>query len=124
VFFVWVGKTPLESPPLSKSEENAGMTASSRRYDPPANMTDFASIPGQLDAWSNAMSGWVDEMIDDPTQGVVDKNLNVHSLRNLYVAGSSVFSSASISNPTFTIITISSRLADYLKKTFGSGSCT
>jgi hypothetical protein len=35
----------------------------SGRYDPPAFMTDFDDIPGQLDAWSHAMSGWVDEVI-------------------------------------------------------------
>jgi choline dehydrogenase-like flavoprotein len=53
-------------------------------------------------------------MSADPTQGVVDANLKVHSLQNLYVAGSSVFASAGISNPTFTIITISIRLAEHL----------
>ncbi|MGH9824321.1 MAG: GMC oxidoreductase, partial [Blastocatellia bacterium] len=51
-------------------------------------------------------------MSRDPTQGVVNADLKVHSLDNLYVAGSSVFPSAGISNPTFTIITLSIRLAD------------
>lgn len=49
-----------------------------------------------------------------PEDGVVDGNLKVHSLDNLYVAGSSVFASAGISNPTFSIITLSIRLADHL----------
>ncbi len=53
-------------------------------------------------------------MSNEPTQGVVDKNLKVHSLGNLYVAGASVFPSAGISNPTFTIITLSIRLAEHL----------
>ena len=52
----------------------------------------------------------------DPKQGVVDANLQVHSIRNLFVAGSSVFPSGGISNPTFTIITLSIRLADYLRQ--------
>jgi choline dehydrogenase-like flavoprotein len=56
-------------------------------------------------------------MSADPTQGVVDANLKVHSLANLYVAGSSVFASAGISNPTFSIITLSIRLAEHLSKT-------
>jgi choline dehydrogenase-like flavoprotein len=56
-------------------------------------------------------------MSDDPTQGVVDANLKVHGLANLYVAGSSVFASTGISNPTFTIITLSIRLAKYLTGT-------
>jgi choline dehydrogenase-like flavoprotein len=58
-------------------------------------------------------------MHNDPTQGVVDANLKVHSLDNFYVAGASVFPSAGISNPTFTIITLSIRLADYLRKALG-----
>lgn len=58
-------------------------------------------------------------MSNDPTQGVVDANLKLHSLDNLYVAGASVFPSAGISNPTFTIITLSVRLADHLSKVLG-----
>jgi hypothetical protein len=34
-----------------------------KRYDPPAGMKDFDKIPGQLDQWSNAISGWVDSGI-------------------------------------------------------------
>jgi choline dehydrogenase-like flavoprotein len=55
-------------------------------------------------------------MSNDRTQGVVDANLKVHSLDNLYVAGSSVFPTSGISNPTFTIITLSIRLAEHLGK--------
>ncbi|HEX4294073.1 MAG TPA: GMC family oxidoreductase [Rhizomicrobium sp.] len=55
-------------------------------------------------------------MSSDPATGVVDKNLKVHSLDNLYVAGSSVFASAGVSNPTFSIITLSIRLAEHLGK--------
>ena len=58
-------------------------------------------------------------MSSDPTQGVVDANLKVHSLGNLYVAGSSVFPSTGISNPTFTIITLSIRLAEHLAGVLG-----
>jgi choline dehydrogenase-like flavoprotein len=58
-------------------------------------------------------------MSSDPTQGVVDANLKVHSLDNLYVAGSSVFPSTGISNPTFTIITLSIRLAEHLGAALG-----
>jgi choline dehydrogenase-like flavoprotein len=61
-------------------------------------------------------------MSDDPTQGVVDANLKVHSLDNLYVAGSSVFPNAGISNPTFTIITLSIRLAEHVGKMLSGGA--
>lgn len=51
----------------------------------------------------------------DPTEGVVDQNLKIHGVDNLYVAGASVFPSAGVSNPTMTIITLSIRLAEYLQ---------
>ncbi|HEY1528881.1 MAG TPA: GMC family oxidoreductase [Candidatus Angelobacter sp.] len=50
-----------------------------------------------------------------PTEGVVDQNLKVHGVDNLYIGGASVFASAGISNPTFTIITLSIRLAEYVQ---------
>ena len=53
-------------------------------------------------------------MSHGPQYGVVDPNLKVHSMDNLFVAGSSVFSTAGISNPTFTIVALSMRLADHL----------
>lgn len=49
-----------------------------------------------------------------PEDGVVDSNLKTHSVHNLYVAGSSIWASAGISNPTFSIVTFSIRLADHL----------
>tara|TARA_B100000780_G_C21094545_1_gene441319 strand:+ start:242 stop:1651 length:1410 start_codon:yes stop_codon:yes gene_type:complete len=47
---------------------------------------------------------------------VVDKNLKIHGLDNLYTNGSSNFSTGCYSNPTFTIIQLSLRLADNIKK--------
>ncbi len=58
-------------------------------------------------------------MSSAPEDGVVDANLKVHSIDNLYVAGSSVFRTPGISNPTFTIIALSIRLADHLRRTLG-----
>jgi choline dehydrogenase-like flavoprotein len=50
-----------------------------------------------------------------PADGVVDQNLKVHGVDNLYVSGSSVFPSAGVSNPTMTIITLSIRLAEHVQ---------
>lgn len=47
---------------------------------------------------------------------VVDKNLKVHNINNLYVTGSSTFTTGGFSNPTFTIIQLSLRLANELSK--------
>lgn len=56
----------------------------------------------------------------EPEKGVVDQNLKVHELDNLYVAGSSVFPTAGLSNPTMTIIALSIRLAEHLAPQVGN----
>jgi choline dehydrogenase-like flavoprotein len=56
-------------------------------------------------------------MDDDKRQGVVDRNCQIHGLANLFVAGSSVFPTASRVNPTLTIVALAIRLADHLKRT-------
>lgn len=45
---------------------------------------------------------------------VCDGNCKVHSYSNLYLAGSSVFTTSGASNPTLTITALSIRLADHL----------
>lgn len=54
-------------------------------------------------------------MSDDPQTGVVDKNCKVFGISNLYISSSSVFTTSSIVNPTFTIIALSLRLGKYIK---------
>lgn len=55
-------------------------------------------------------------MSDDPNYGVVDKNCKVFGIKNLYMAGSSVFPTGGYSNPTLTIVQLSLRLAEYLNQ--------
>ena len=55
-------------------------------------------------------------MGNDSRTSVVDKNLRVHRSNNLFIIGSSVFSTAGYANPTFTIVQLSLRLADYLTR--------
>ena len=45
---------------------------------------------------------------------VVDNNLNVHGIRNLYVSGPSVFPSYGYANPFYTIAALSLRLGDHI----------
>jgi choline dehydrogenase-like flavoprotein len=54
-------------------------------------------------------------MSDDPKHGVVDRHARVHGIANLYVAGSSVFTSAGSGTPTLTAVALALRLADHLK---------
>ena len=48
------------------------------------------------------------------TTGVVDADCRVHTLDNLYVAGSSVFSTGGWANPTLTLLALAHRLGDHL----------
>ena len=57
----------------------------------------------------------------DPTKGVVDGNSRIHGIDNLYMAGSSVFTTTGVSNPTLTIVALSLRLAAHLKKSVTPG---
>jgi choline dehydrogenase-like flavoprotein len=52
----------------------------------------------------------------DPKQGVVDADCKVHGLSNLYVTGSSCFVTAGAPNPTLTLVALTLRLSDHLKK--------
>jgi choline dehydrogenase-like flavoprotein len=55
-------------------------------------------------------------MHDDPRQGVVDANCQVHGLKNLFVAGGSLFPTGGFANPTLTIVALALRLADHLRE--------
>jgi choline dehydrogenase-like flavoprotein len=73
--------------------------------------------------WTSSLRGGnhhmgTTRMSNSPKQGVVDKNCRVHNIGNLYMAGSSVFTTSGYVNPTFTIVALASRLADHLKLEF------
>jgi choline dehydrogenase-like flavoprotein len=55
-------------------------------------------------------------MSSDPRRGVVDADCRVHTVDNLYVAGSSVFATSGHANPTFTLLCLALRLADTLRR--------
>ena len=53
-------------------------------------------------------------MGSDVRTSVVDSDCRVHSVRNLYVAGSAVFPTSGQANPTLTLIALSLRLGKHL----------
>ncbi len=55
-------------------------------------------------------------MAEDPRRGVTDAWGRVHGIRNLYVAGSSLFTTGGWANPTLTVVALALRQADHLKQ--------
>lgn len=54
-------------------------------------------------------------MSADPAEGVVDADCRVHAVDNLWIAGSSVFGTAGVATPTYSIVALAIRLADHLR---------
>jgi choline dehydrogenase-like flavoprotein len=54
-------------------------------------------------------------MHQEPIKGVVNEHCRVHSVPNLFIAGSSVFPTAGPDAPTLTIVALALRLAGYIK---------
>ena len=67
--------------------------------------------------WGNHHMGTT-RMHTDPRQGVVDADLKVHGIANLFVAGSGVFPTYGASNPTLNLVALTLRLAAHLRKQF------
>lgn len=81
-------------------------------------------LDGDDTAWPSFLSGgWhhmgTTRMHDDPKQGVVDADSRVHGVGNLFVAGSGVFPTSGAANPTLTLVAMSLRLADHIKRLRG-----
>ena len=55
-------------------------------------------------------------MGDDKNKSVVNSDLKVHGVNNLYINGSSNFYTGGYTNPTYTIVQLAIRLADKISK--------
>ena len=68
--------------------------------------------------WSDLNAGLhhmgTTRMSANPAEGVVDPHCQVHGVSNLYVAGSSVFPTVGMANPTFTIVALALRMAEHI----------
>ncbi len=84
------------------------------------NIGTLESNLGTADPWpiiaeaSHHLGGT--RMGTDPLTSVVNSDLRVHGVENLYVCGGSVFPTSGCANPTYTICALAIRLADFLKK--------
>lgn len=76
--------------------------------------------PDQSGWWRGMRGSWhqmgTTRMHPDPAEGVVDADCKVHGVRNLYIAGGSVFPTSGSANPTLTIVALAIRLADHLQE--------
>lgn len=61
-------------------------------------------------------------MSDAPAGGVVNRHCQVHGVDNLFVAGSSVFPTCGMANPTYTIVALALRLAEHVSARLGQPS--
>jgi choline dehydrogenase-like flavoprotein len=80
----------------------------------------LGKVIGPLDDWPRNITGGphhmgTTRMSADPRHGVVNADCRVHSVENLYIAGSSVFATSGYANPTFALVTLALRLADTLR---------
>lgn len=55
-------------------------------------------------------------MSRDPRDGVVDPQCRIHGIDNIFLASSAVFPTSSQANPTLTILALSLRLAEHLRR--------
>lgn len=69
--------------------------------------------------WDNNHHIGTCRMSSDPQKGVVDSQCRMHTVENLFIAGSAVFPTSGHSNPTFTILALAIRLADHFKVLLG-----
>src|SRR5882762_6844211 len=79
----------------------------------------------ETNEWPSTLGGgWhhmgTTRMTDDPKDGVVDANCKVFGIQNLYMAGSSCFPTSGSANPTLTLLALTFRLSEHLKKNAAS----
>lgn len=65
-------------------------------------------------SWRADHAACLTRMSENEREGVVDKNLKVHGVDNLYICSNASFSSLGAVNPTLTLTALSLRLGDHL----------
>ena len=81
-------------------------------------LDDESFVPDYTDC-AHPMGGT--RMHADPRKGVVDTECRVHSLTNLFVAGSSVFPTGGHAAPTLTLVALAIRLGRHLRSSLAAG---
>jgi len=79
-----------------------------------SRVLDCPDEPREL--WDMKHPSGTTRMATSPTAGVVDADGRVHGLANLYIVGSSTFPTVGHFNPTLTILALTLRLGDHLRR--------
>src|SRR5258708_35324000 len=58
----------------SRLSQNGATLGLLRRFDPTAYLPDFEDLPGLLDQWHEAASGWFDNSIDREKTAIADQD--------------------------------------------------
>jgi choline dehydrogenase-like flavoprotein len=95
-----------------------------RLLDSDLRSQGIGQVVGPLEGWEDSIIGGphhmgTTRMSLDPRHGVADEHCRVHSVDNLYIAGSSLFPTCGHANPTFAIVSLALRLADTLRERIG-----
>ena len=104
----------IDSTSIEKFNQYLNLDLSKSKLGFLKNNFNVNEIPEQL--WSGAHHLGGTRMSDTAFEGVVDKNLKVFGFNNLYVTGGSVFPTSGLANPTLTIVALSLKLADHMKR--------
>ena len=78
------------------------------------DLPDDGDLPGVGITGGSAHHMGTTRLHQDPKLGVADADCRVHSLANVYVAGSSLFPQSGYANPTLTIVALADRLGLHL----------
>lgn len=70
--------------------------------------------PWPQELWGGCHLMGTTRMSETPQTGIVDLNCRMHTVDNVFIAGSSVFPTSGYANPTLTIVALALRLADHL----------
>lgn len=117
-------ETIVDWQPTAADKRNAAATL--RLLGQQIGNAGFGRLRSSLvesDAWPDDFYGnehhmGTTRMDQAPTRGVVNSDCRVHSVANLFIAGSSVFPTGGASNPTLTIVALALRLGDHIKTLF------
>jgi choline dehydrogenase-like flavoprotein len=111
--------TPLEKRSIRKIHELLGQQIGKAAMGR-VKMMDYLKDEKDLSWPDFTGGGWhhmgTTRMSDDPKQGVVNSDCQVHGINNLFIAGASCYATAAAPNPTLTLVALTLRLSDYLKE--------